>query len=334
MNTFSNPVRSNHVSAARSVRRDTLRPRPKPVLEISFDRGTPIGQSRTLNEARRILALAGAVTLLLIAGVANAQKESPMNTVMSKIQTLGLEMVGDVYRAASDDASEQFFEKSLPSISTFLNTQLSETKAVNDSAMLLDPSKLQLATDSDVRVYFIGEGAGYHNTLGFNTTGGGVESGEPKLIFPDASTKENYSASLKPNSGRTPDTPLVPGDFVELGRLAAGTSLDFFVIADGANGGKNVYSTRTSLNPDGINHVVSFAYTEPGSSYLIIGFEDLYGGGDRDFNDLLFAVDIGAANVAALTATPEPGTWMMLGTLTGVVGWTRRRIALGLANRG
>jgi hypothetical protein len=329
MNTFSNPVRSNHVSAARSVRRDTLRPRPKPVLEISFDRGTPFGQSRTLNEVRRILALAGAVTLLLSAGDVGAQKESPMNTVMSKIQ-----MVGDVYRAASDDASEQFFEKSLPSISNFLNSQLSETKAVEDSAMLLDPSKLKLATDSDVRVYFIGEGAGYHNTLGFNTTGGGVESGDPKLIFPDASSSENYSAKLKPNSGRTPSAPLVPGDFVDLGTMGAGTSLDFFLIADGANGGKDVYSTQTSLNPDGINHVVSFAYTEPGSSYLIIGFEDFYGGGDRDFNDLLFAVDIGASNVAALTATPEPGTWMMLGTLTGVVGWTRRRITLGLPNRG
>jgi len=41
-------------------------------------------------------------------------------------------------------------------------------------------------------------------------------------------------------------------------------------------------------------------------------------------------VDIGAANVAALTATPEPATWVMLGTMTGLVGWTRRRMGRGI----
>lgn len=254
-----------------------------------------------------------------------AQKESPMNTVMSKIEPLGLEMAGDVYRAASDAASSEFFTEALPGISTFLNAQLSETVAIDDATLALDPSKLQLATDSDVRVYFVGEGAGYANTLGLNTSGTGVLEGDPRVIFPDASTKQNYSAALKPQSGRTPHTPLVPGDFVELENLSAGTTLDFFLIANGANGGQNVYTADAMSNPDGINHVVSFAYAEPGSSYLILGFEDLYGGGDRDFNDLLFAVDIGSANVAALTATPEPGTWAVLGGLTGIVGWARRR---------
>ncbi len=31
----------------------------------------------------------------------------------------------------------------------------------------------------------------------------------------------------------------------------------------------------------------------PNSRYVMIGFEDLYGGGDLDYNDLLFVVDIG-----------------------------------------
>ena len=308
-----------------------IAPRRQPALEINFERGGDPFQFRSL--ARRCRTLAGVLAVLIgvTAGEVLAQKASPMNRVMSKIEPLGLEMVGDVYRAASDDASAAFFEESLPGISSYLNSQLSEYKAVDDAAYLLDPNKLKLATDSDVRVYFVGEGAGYANTLGINTAGSGVESGDPKLIFPDASTKANYSAGLKPNSGRTPHTPLVPGDFVDLGKQSAGTVLDFFLIADGANGGKEVYTANAATNPDGINHVVSFAYSEPGSSYLIIGFEDLYGGGDRDFNDLLFAVDIGAANVAALTATPEPATWAMLGTMTGLVGWTRRRLARGLS---
>lgn len=249
-----------------------------------------------------------------------------MDNVMVKLDPWGLEMAGAVYRAASDPASEAFFEQSLPAISGFLNSELSGAVAVDDSALLLDPTQLRLATDADVRVYFVGEGSGYNNALGINTTGSGVNSGDPKVIFPDASTKYNYSGELTPQSGRTPHTPLVPGDFAALGTLAGGTVLDFFMIADGVNGGQNVYTADAAANPDGISHVVSFAYTEPGSSYLIVGFEDQYGGGDRSFNDLLFAIDIGAANIAALTATPEPATWLMLGTLGGVVGWTRRRL--------
>ena len=61
-----------------------------------------------------------------------------------------------------------------------------------------------------------------------------------------------------------------------------GTKLDFFLIADGANGGTNVFSTNSSLNKDGVNHVMSYAFAVPGSSYLLISFEDMYGGGDRD----------------------------------------------------
>jgi hypothetical protein len=56
----------------------------------------------------------------------------------------------------------------------------------------------------------------------------------------------------------------------------------------------------------------------------MIGFEDLYGGlgatgtdlatgrsnerSDRDFNDSIFVVDIGEANVKSLTGVPEPAT--------------------------
>jgi hypothetical protein len=69
------------------------------------------------------------------------------------------------------------------------------------------------------------------------------------------------------------------------------------VIANGANGGKTSFSTQRSENLDGINHVVSFAYTVKDSPYLILGFEDLLGGGDRDFNDVLFAVVIALAAI-------------------------------------
>ena len=64
---------------------------------------------------------------------------------------------------------------------------------------------------------------------------------------------------------------------------------------------------------------------------MFISFEDLLGGGDKDFNDTIIALDIGAVNVRAITAmsalmaTPEPATWLMLGGLVAVTIWARRR---------
>lgn len=105
--------------------------------------------------------------------------------------------------------------------------------------------------------------------------------------------------------------------------------MDFFVIANGAGGGTNAYSAPATRNPDQLDHVVSFVL--PDSPYLIIGFEDLFGGGDRDYNDVVFAVDIGAANLQRLISTPEPGTLaILLGCLSWVVFSTRRRASPNL----
>ncbi len=223
--------------------------------------------------------------------------------VQSEVRPMGLSLVGPVMSAGSDTGSATFQTTLLLSLTEFLDTKLSQTKKVDDAAMLLDLSKLKLLTDSDVRAYFVGEGAGDKNTLGFNISGVGVGNGDPYLIFPHASSPvASYDSSSK--AVRSPSSPLLPGDFVDLGKMPSGTALNFFLIANGANGGMNVHSTDRTANPDGINHVVSFAYATPASSFLIIGFEDLLGGGDRDSNDLVFAVDIGARNIAALTGTP------------------------------
>ncbi len=247
-------------------------------------------------------------------------KPSP---IQSKVRPFGLDIVGPVMRAGSDATAADFQKNALPGITAFVNATLPESQALSDSASLLDPSKLSLKTAADVRVYFVGEGASYANTLGFNTTGAGVTSGDPQLIFPNATS----SASLTDGTSgrRNANNPLLPGDFVNLGQMAAGTQLDFFLIADGANGGTKVYSTDSSANPDGLNHAVAFAYAVPDSPYLIMGFEDLYGGGDQDFNDLVFAVDLGAANIAQLTGTPEPALFLTLGTFGAGLWWIKRR---------
>lgn len=244
--------------------------------------------------------------------------------VQSKARPFDLDIVDKVQVGGSDDASKAFMKQDLPALTKLLSEKLGETTKVDDSSMALDPDKLFLKNPSDVRVYFVGEGAGNANSLGYNTEGGGVKSGNPLLIFPNASSQvSSYNQKEGSSVKRTQSEPLLPGDFVDLGSFKAGTKLDFFLIANGANGGTSVFSTDQSVNPDGINHVISFAGLS--GSYLLIGFEDLMGGGDRDFNDILVAVDIGASNLAALTATPEPATLAILPLFLGMGWWMHRR---------
>ena len=244
--------------------------------------------------------------------------------VQSSERPFDLNIAGPVQVGGSDKASKEFMKGDLQKLTEFVNTKLNEKAPVNDATMLLNPEKLFLKNASDVRVYFVGEGAGFQNSLGYNTDGGGVTSGNPELIFPNATSQVN-SMDPKSASGakRTSSEPLLPGDFVELGTVKGGTKLDFFLIANGALGGKDVFSTDQSVNPDAINHVVAFSGLS--GSYLLIGFEDLLKGGDRDFNDVLIAVEIGAANLAALTATPEPATLAILPMFLGLGWWAKRR---------
>ena len=102
------------------------------------------------------------------------------------------------------------------------------------------------------------------------------------------------------------------------------------MIANGVNGGNNVWTANKASNADRFSHVV--AYTQPGTSYLLIGFEDLYGGGDKDYNDALIVVDIGAANVARLTGSPEPSSVLTAGILSTIGAWYARRRKNGQHN--
>ncbi|MDD7986130.1 DUF4114 domain-containing protein [Lentisphaera marina] len=255
-------------------------------------------------------SLTKALCIVLMYFIQNTYADASLSPYQASERPFGLDIVGEVYIAASDEASVDFQNNYLPEINQIVQNNLGERMSLNNETLdsiALDPNKLNLSYDADLRVYFVGEGAGYHNTLGFNTEAGGIQTGNPQLIFPDASVSSDY---LNPDNpvNRNNNTPLAQGDFVELGTFSEGTELDFFLIANGANGGSYVYSTDESVNPDGIQHVVSFAIEN--SSYLFLGFEDLYNGGDRDYNDLLFAVDIGTMNVNQLIETsalvPEP----------------------------
>ena len=247
------------------------------------------------------------------------------NQFQDAARPFGIDTVADVMQAASDDASADFQANDLPVLLDFVNTNLSERQALSDiSGVALDPNALLLDTEASVRVYFVSEGAGYRNTLGY--TSEDVVTGDTSsqlLIFPDASSHNRYFSDGVDISNNS--VPLAPGDFVDLGTYPQDTLIDFFLIANGANRGSNTYTANAATNPDGIQHVV--AYAVPGGPYLLIGFEDLYGGGDMDYNDIVFAVDIGESNVQNLAAiaAPEPSTWTLMAVTLGFAGWSYRR---------
>ena len=107
------------------------------------------------------------------------------------------------------------------------------------------------------------------------------------------------------------------GPVMQAGSTAASQNFDTtvmpsFLIANGANGGSQVISANAALNTDGFSQHVAeftthiFAVPQLNSPYLFLSFEDLWGGGDKDVNDTIIAVNVGAATVNALLATPEP----------------------------
>lgn len=160
-------------------------------------------------------------------------------------------------------------------------------------------------TTGSIGAYFHDESAGYTNTLSLLVNG---------VITPEsaAGVLNNHTSSM--------------GDFVNLGFVHAGDVLTFQLNV--LSTGETLYSDK-SLNNDGINHVYSTAFSGdvvhgiPTGTY--VGFEDLHGGGDLDYNDETFVF----TNVVA--AIPEPETYAMLLAGLGLIGFVAgRRNEVGL----
>jgi hypothetical protein len=213
------------------------------------------------------------------------------------------------------------------------------------NAQKVDLSQLKLEFDHDVKVFFIGETAGgYRNRLDFQATiGSTVTTGK---IFGDTSCNPGDSGFLNfdkfcanPNDALpntvAPNRPLNVGDWVSLGSMSAGTQLDFLLHSNDINGGisgtdkngntvKGVWSLNEALNPDGLQHVMAYYYKD----FIVLGFEDLWGGGDKDYNDTVFVIDVGKANarnIPGVTPVPEPSATMALFGIAGLGFMTSRR---------
>ena len=211
---------------------------------------------------------------------------------------------GQIKHSGTDRRSEDFNRSVLPVISELASSLLESGKEFGDrSQFRLDQDKLYTTsrTPYPVRVYFIAEGAGYQNSIGLSLNyAGSTQRGDMRLVFPNASMPIQDVDFRSRNFGqRRNDAPLLPGDFVDIGTLPAGVQLDFFIVQDGARGGSRwVFTNHDAKNPDEYQHVIS--YVIPDSPYLLIGYEDLWKGGDKDYEDVLIVVDLGRDNIMSL----------------------------------
>jgi hypothetical protein len=248
-------------------------------------------------------SLLGLGLLSCLAATASAQTLSPFQ---SAYRPLGLSIVSKVYLDSTDTTSTSEYSNNA-TWTAYIQKMLPETVAFTGIGLnQLNPQQLYFLFSYTPRVYFIYEGAGYIDALGatiatVSTPTNKPTTGTSYTLFPDQHWSMGPWAS---GSGvRSTSEPLMPGDFVELPTINAGQQLAFFIMSNmNSSTGVPEYTfyNGASNNPDNFQHMVAFF--PDNSQFIIIGFEDMYGGGDKDCNDLMFVVDVGPNNAAAWRA--------------------------------
>ena len=143
-------------------------------------------------------------------------------------------------------------------------------------------SPLKLKYDADVTAYFVYSGAKYHDSFGIGS-------------------QTLWTNVLGVTSGASRD----------LGTFIAGSLINSFIIADEDSiyNNKHTYYSDNSINSDFNQHCAVFTpdvFGVTNSPYILLAFEDLYGGGYKDINDVVIALNVGVANVNFIESVPEP----------------------------
>lgn len=198
----------------------------------------------------------------------------------------------------------------------------------------VQPTTISIAEDYPVRVIFEGETAGYRNSFGWYKIAEDGTLTDVQLIWENASLVGSGGDLIMGVSSEYID--VSAGDSIgffivsngnsynDYSSLGAGTmefrnadgsvaSLSstapdlFHIAADGTATELVIHKYHTAgygdniaLNDDNLVHTTGVLKTDSGE--ITLGFEDLYQGGDMDFDDSVFTVDIGPANAQVLNA--------------------------------
>lgn len=153
-----------------------------------------------------------------------------------------------------------------------------------------------------ITLVLAGESADFHNSFL-----GAVNGGSPFTIKYDISSP-----------------PAAFGEQIDVTALMGGASLganDTFGLllrANGANGGTDIFGMTPGLNPDHFDHLsrtLNLVNSGTGSLFVGGGYEDLWNGGDRDFNDARFILIFQPSQSQII---PEPKTWGAI-TFVGLI---------------
>jgi LruC domain-containing protein len=168
---------------------------------------------------------------------------------------------------------------------------------------------LKLNDLAEVWLTFVHEGAGYLNALGFYTYPSGNDPQSTEDISPKTIVMPN--ASLMGSGGQ-----MFAGDTVYLGTFEPGTTMGWFLVANGFRGGYGtnvstsapVYYSNPNLNPEAApeDKKHSVLLFDDISQRFVVGFEDLprTSGSDDDFNDLVFFLTVNPIEAADITSIP------------------------------
>lgn len=154
--------------------------------------------------------------------------------------------------------------------------------------------RMLVAGTGEVTAIFLGTNAGYFNSL--------------YLEAPDNALGTIFDKNTD------------VGSTISLGTFAADTELLFRLHV--RNTGLDFFTGDAARNPDGLPHTLALTSFDELSGLFVtfVGFEDLYGGGDEDYNDFALLL----TNVVD-PVLPEPSIIALMGLGLAGIGYTRRR---------
>jgi len=238
----------------------------------------------------------------------------------TSISNAALDLSGNIYNVNISTEQTNKIESLLPEYGG-LNPEF-----ISNS---IDPN-IHLLADAEISITFIDEGAGFQNSFGYYAYDNDNMILYEQTVFSNAS-KFGSSGSL------------FPGDTVSLGTHPINSNIGFWLIANGykeSNGHK--YYSQDHLNSDGLRHMAIIYDSE--RQQLILGFEDTYYLGDKDYNDVIFtstvhpfsALDISTLDISKIPVSPvpSPSGFILFGTALMVIGLITKTNPHKKPNRG